>query len=96
MPGVILDPTGKSARRQGETTLAPRPANLRGARVGVLENPKHNSDVFMQELGRLLAQEHRAEVVMTRRKTNIAAQVADEVARELLEGCDVLVAGVGD
>jgi hypothetical protein len=96
MPGVILDPTGQSARPQGETSLAPRRTDLRGARVGVLENPKHNSDVFMQELGRLLAEEHGAEVVMTRRKTNIAAQVGDEVARELLEGCDLVVAGVGD
>lgn len=96
MPSAILDPTGQADRPQSSTRLAPRPRQLRGARVGLLENPKHNSDLFLKEVGRLLSEEHGATVTLHRRKANIAAQASEEVARELVEGCDVLVAGVGD
>jgi hypothetical protein len=95
MPNAILDPTGRAAS-QRVTALAPRRAGLDGAAVGLLENRKHNAGLFLQEVGRLLAERHGARVVLTRAKASIVLPAADEIMDELARACDVVVAGVGD
>ena len=95
MPDAILDPTGRSARRAA-ATLAPRPADLRGLSVGLLENRKHNAGLFLQEVGRLLVERHGAAGVVLRGKASIVLPAADEIMDELARECDVVVAGVGD
>jgi hypothetical protein len=109
MPNAILDPTGMQG--SGESpggppvnrapadrglTLAPRPADLRGATVGLLENTKQNAALFLRELGQLLVQRHGAAGVLPRTKTAFALPVPEELLEELASGCDVVVTGVGD
>ncbi len=95
MPNVILDPTGRSTSRAA-LTLAPRRAGLRGLTVGLLENRKHNAGLFLQELGRLLIEQHGAKEVMQRDKASIVLPAAEEIMDELARECAVVVAGVGD
>src|ERR1700760_2274114 len=95
MPNAILDPTGTattSAAKQA-APRAPRPASLRGKRVGLLINTKMNARPFLEEVGRLL--EDRYDVTLTRRtKVNFAVPEPENVIKELIADNDVIITGV--
>ena len=101
MPYPILDPTGTTATatrgHQGSRALhAPRRRDLRGATVGLLVNTKQNAAPFLDEVGRLLVQQHGAIGTMARTKVNFAAPAPDDLVKEMTAGCDVIVTGIGD
>jgi hypothetical protein len=52
----LFDPT--STPRERTVALAPRLRNLRGLRVGLVENTKFNSDVILAKLGERLTREY--------------------------------------
>lgn len=97
MPNAILDPTGaiKTGGAKPAAPRAPRPASLRGRRVGLLINTKQNARPFLEEVGRLL--EEKYDVTITKRtKVNFAVPEPDEVIKEMVAENDVIVTGVGD
>jgi hypothetical protein len=97
MPNAILDPTGsvKTKAAGSAAPRAPRPASLKGARVGLLINTKQNARPFLEEVGRLLTE--RYGVTLTKRaKVNFAVPEPDEVIKEMAAENDVIVTGVGD
>ncbi|HSR25938.1 MAG TPA: hypothetical protein VLW53_20465 [Candidatus Eisenbacteria bacterium] len=97
MPNTILDPTGRSrSPNSTSAALAPRLADLRGVTVGLLENRKHNADLFLREVGRLLVERHGVKGVLARGKASIVLPAADEIMDELARECAAVVAGVGD
>lgn len=102
MPNAILDPTGGAAATAapgaaaGGTALAPRPADLRGARVGLLVNTKKDADIFLDEIGRLLVDSHGAARVLARTKLAFAQPASEELLKELATECDVVITGIGD
>jgi hypothetical protein len=103
MPNAILDPTGGAAPAQppgavaGGATLAPRSrGDLRGATVGLLANTKKNADIFLEEVGRLLVDQHGAARVLARTKVNFAQPVPEGLLKELSTECDVVITGIGD
>lgn len=97
MTTAIMDPTGRAQRAtDAGLELAPRPAALRGARIGLLENGKQNARLFLEELADVLRERHGAEPVIVRRKTVITEPAPPEIAAELLEASDVVITGVGD
>lgn len=99
MPNAILDPTGGAPVRPAATgpARAPRRTDLSGARVGLLENTKHNADLLLTELGSLLVTEHgAAAVALVRTKQAFALPAPDELVAEFVAGCDVVITGVGD
>jgi hypothetical protein len=98
MPNAILDPTGQDGRAsaRGTFALAPRRPGLRGARVGLLINTKRNAELFLTELGRLLTAEHGAASVLARTKLAFALPVPEDMLKELISECDVVVTGIGD
>jgi hypothetical protein len=99
MPNAILDPTGRAG-----TATAPRPdlelagrrPNLAGARVGLMDNTKHNAALLLAEIGTLLATEHGAAVTVEATKANFAAPAPADLVERYREGCDVVITGVGD
>ncbi len=95
-PNAILDPTGRSRRLKSAVDLAARRVDLRGVRVGLLENTKHNADLFLDELGRLLLDEHEAAELTRRTKTAFALPVSEAELADLAAHCDVVITGVGD
>lgn len=100
MPNAILDPTGRTpstADRPSAAVLARRGADLAGARVGLLENTKHNAALLLTGLGEALVAEHAAAgVTLLRTKTAFAQPVGDDVVAEYARECDVVLTGVGD
>ena len=103
MPNAILDPTGGAGPAPVSApddargrALAPRRADLAGARVGLLVNTKQNAGVFLEEVGRLLVERHGAASVMARTKVNFAQPAPEGLLKELTAECDVVVTGIGD
>ena len=97
MTSAILDPTGPSSREPGPgLKLAARRADLRGARVGLLENGKQNARRFLVDVAALLRERHGAGEATLRRKENFAQPAPAELVEELSATSEVVVIGVGD
>jgi hypothetical protein len=90
----LLDPTAKP--RQEVTPLAPRSAELRSKRIGILDNTKSNADVLMLRLAELLCQQHGATEIVHRRKAHAAIGATDELLAEMILQCDAVLVGSGD
>ncbi len=98
MPNAILDPTGAVAGKPPRPAAprAPRPRDLRGARVGLLINTKQNAAPFLHEVGRLLVENYGVASLTHRTKLNFAVPESDDVIKEMAAEADVIVTGVGD
>ncbi len=88
----ILNPTGVRASTQIQ--LTPRKhENLRGLRIGLLDNNKPNADKFLDHVGSLLRQRYESvELVAKRKMTRIEA----DCLKELADRCDVVVNAFAD
>jgi hypothetical protein len=74
--------------------LAPRPRDLRGRRVGILDNSKPNADVLLSRLAELLVERAGAGPVRVWRKPGASrpATIIEEVAA----ASDVVLTGTAD
>ncbi|MGX1668025.1 UGSC family (seleno)protein [Streptomyces sp. NPDC055400] len=101
MPSTILDPTGGSPAAQDgapgpRTAPAASAIQLRGARIALLENTKHNAALLLAEIGALLRTEHQVATLIPHTKHNFAVPVPDELLHELTDTVDAVVTGIGD
>ncbi|MGY1749651.1 UGSC family (seleno)protein [Modestobacter sp. SYSU DS0511] len=93
----IVDPTrGPAGTVKGRTSLAARPGDLAGLRVGLLVNTKRNAEEFVQEVAALLESQHGARIAIQRTKPSIVHPAPEEMLAELRAEADVVVVGVGD
>jgi hypothetical protein len=94
---TILDPTGLTSREPSRTlTLAARPADLSGARIGLLENGKQNARRFLEDVAEMLRENHGAGQAELRRKEIFSQPAPPELVEELSSESDVVVIGIGD
>ena len=94
MSYIVLDPTDEPIKTS--FTLAPRPENLKGVTLGVIDNGKKNSDYLLKGiLGRLQAKEGLAGHFYVRKPSASHGIPADQ-AKLLAEQCQVVIAGIGD
>ena len=97
MTSAILDPTGLSARPKAPAfTLATRPTDLSGVRIGLLENGKQNASRFLQDVADILGERYGAGEATLRRKENFAQPASPELVDQLSTESDVVVIGIGD
>jgi hypothetical protein len=91
-PG-FLDPTvgGNTAR----IPLAPRPRDLRGKVVGLLDNTKEQGDVIVQTLAEALRQDYGVAGVCVRRKEHYSKPAAPDLLDAMASEVHVAVAAVG-
>ncbi len=90
----LLDPT-----REATGTLpvyAERPPSLKGKRVALIENTKYNSDNLLQRIGQILMRDHGAASTTLYHKRYSSVPAHEELIRQVVENCDVMVAGIGD
>lgn len=90
----LLDPTAKPY--ENIKPLARRHADLRGKRIGILDNAKSNADLLMLRIAGLLCQENGAAEVVHRRKTHAATGATKELLDEMAARCDAVLLGSGD
>lgn len=92
---LLLDPTGMDEQAD-DATLAPRPTTLRGLTVGLLDNTKPNTTMFLAKVGALL---HDAEGVAGTKlytKDYFGTPAGDDLLARIVDEVDVVVTGVGD
>ena len=90
----IFDPTSRPVERAVE--VAPRPASLRGLRLGLVDNTKFNSDTLLRKLAERLARRHGAMVTVTNRKRSPSHEIDEAGVRALRAQADLVVSGIGD
>ena len=91
---TIVHPAAEDVARQ--LGLAPRLPSLRGARLGVIDNSKHNADTFLQTLEGILTRDYGVERVDRYRKASPSIPTPPEILSRLAQSCDALVHGVAD
>ena len=90
----VFDPT--TTPKEQTLRYASRPASLQGKKVGLVENTKYNSDKLLLKIGKILQEEYGAQSVLLRRKRNAGVPAHEEIIRDILAECDVVIAGIGD
>lgn len=73
--------------------LAPRLANLRGARIGILDNSKEFADVVLRGLVEALKRDFGVEQVRLWQKSYLG--IPSLYAQEMAAQCDAVINGVG-
>ena len=91
----LVDPTGADPGLQN-LNLAPRPVDLRGKRLGLLDNSKANSDYILQTIARILNEEYEFADVFHVKKHSASLPPYPEVVADLHRHADVVIAGIGD
>ena len=89
----ILDPTIATAREP--IAYVPRPRDLRGLRIGLIENTKKNSEAVLRGLARKLEVKHGMKVEVFLHKPQRAPLEDDQIA-QLRGRTDFAITGVGD
>lgn len=92
---VVLDPTAK-AEPLPDGGLAPRPADLAGRRIGLLDNSKLNSGATLDLIAGLLAERYAGIEFVRMRKPTSAKPLPPEMVEQARRTCDLVIAGVGD
>jgi hypothetical protein len=91
---TIVNPAAEDvATRRG---LAPRLTSLRGARVALIDNAKHNAQEFLDALEEALVRDYGVAGVERYRKASPSVPAPPEVLSRLVAACDAAVHGVAD
>jgi len=90
----LFDPVSPPAPR--EFTLAPRPASLKGLRLGLVDNTRFNAHRLLIKLAERLTRRHGMTVTVTQRKRSPSHAIEEAAIRALRARCDLVVSGIGD
>lgn len=91
---IVLDPTVGPLPVQA--SMAPRPSTLNGLTVGLLANGKRNAGRLLDHVAGLLAERYQLKEVVNWDKGNSSRPCPDELMREIVERCDVVLTATGD
>ncbi len=89
----FVDPTAGSTSEA--ISMAPRPADLSGKVVGILDNTKEQADVILQTLGEAFREKYGIKEVIMRRKEHYSKPAPDEMIKEMADQCDVVICALG-
>jgi len=95
MPAMeILDPIGPTT--VASRALAPRPASLQGAVIGILDNSKPNARVLLEGVARALAAKLGARDVRVWRKPGASIGATKAVLDEMAAHCGAVLTASAD
>ena len=89
----FIDPTAGGGKPV--VPLAPRPMDLAGRVVGLLDNTKEQADVILAAIGDALRERHGVARVVTRRKEHYSKPAKPGLLDALADEVDVAIAAVG-
>jgi len=93
MKFLLVDPTQQAAELA--TTWAARPPDLRGLRLGLVQNTKHNAAELLEEVEAYLRDE-LAPAKVNRYAVPATLPAADELLDRIAAECDLVIEAVGD
>ena len=91
---VVFDPRGVVTAAR--VRLAPRPATLRGVRLGVLDNSKWNASRLLRRTAAALAGAREPAAVRRYVKESFSREAADALLDRIAAENDVVVTAIGD
>jgi hypothetical protein len=89
----FIDPTAGGNRPK--IALAPRPMDLAGKVVGLLDNTKEQGDIILSTLGDALRERHGVARVIVRRKEHYSKPALPGIIDEMASEVQVAIAAVG-
>lgn len=89
----FIDPTARKSKSRIE--FAPRPMDLAGKVIGLLDNNKEQGSLILETLGKALLEKYGAARVVMRSKPHYSKPAAEELINELASEVDVAIAAVG-
>jgi hypothetical protein len=90
----LFDPTATPVARA--VTVAPRPRDLAGLRLGLVENTKFNSDTLLLKLADRLARRYGVRLGGMSRKRSPSHEIEETALEALKAQSDVVISGIGD
>ena len=89
----FIDPTAGGSRSR--IALAPRPMDLAGKVVGLLDNTKEQADVILETLGEALRSRYGVARVIIRRKEAFSRPATEALLNEMAKEVQVAAAALG-
>ena len=89
----FIDPTAGGGKAR--IALAPRPMDLAGKAVGLLDNTKEQGDVILLTVAAALKERYGVGKVIIRRKEHYSKPATAELIAEMAKEVQVAVAAVG-
>ena len=91
----LVDPTGFDPG-EAPLVMAARPIDLRGGRLGLLDNSKANADAILWAIANALNDEFEFADIFYARKHRASLPPHPELLADLHRNSDFVIAGVGD
>jgi hypothetical protein len=89
----FIDPTAGGNR--ATIALAPRPMDLAGKVVGLLDNSKEQADVILETIGQALRERYGVAKVIIRRKEAFSRPATEALLNEMAKEVQVAAAALG-
>ena len=89
----FIDPTAGGGKAR--VALAPRPMDLAGKVVGLLDNTKEQGELILRTLGDALRERYGVARVVVRRKEHYSKPGTSELIDEMAKEVQVAIAAVG-
>ncbi len=89
----FIDPTAGGGKAR--IALAPRPMDLAGKTVGLLDNTKEQGDLILATVAAALKERFGVANVIIRRKEHYSKPAAAEIINEMAKEVQVAIAAVG-
>jgi hypothetical protein len=88
-----IDPTAGGGK--AKLAMAPRPMDLAGKVVGLLDNTKEQGELILRTIGDALRERHGVARVVVRRKEHYSKPATDALIDEMAQEVQVAIAAVG-
>jgi hypothetical protein len=88
-----IDPTAGGGK--AKLAMAPRPMDLAGKVVGLLDNTKEQGELILRTIGDALRERHGVARVVVRRKEHYSKPATDALIAEMAQEVQVAIAAVG-
>ena len=89
----FIDPTAGGGKPK--IPLAPRPMDLAGKVVGLLDNTKEQGELILQTVGEALRERYGVRSVVLGRKDHYSKPAADSIIDDMAKEVQVAIAAVG-
>lgn len=89
----FIDPTAGGGKRK--IALAPRPMDLAGKVVGLLDNTKEQGTLILETMGNALRERYGVARVIIRSKEHYSKPATDALIDEMAKEVQVAIAAVG-
>lgn len=89
----FIDPTAGGGKKK--IPLAPRPMDLAGKVVGLLDNTKEQGALILETMGNALRERYGVARVIIRSKEHYSKPAADALIDEMAQEVQVAIAAVG-